>query len=1211
MFRAGKIGRLFLATVLALLLWEVRPGQAAPPVVGKLILLQGQVVVRRADATQWQTAQLNQEILAGDAVQTGPSSRAAILCVDESQIKLNENTILVLKHVAPSPRLRSWTAPAEAEPTPSSKYEIIRGEIWLRNKNEKFRFELEAPAVSATIRGTEINVRVAPNGSTSVILLEGGVCITNPQGEVCLRPGEEGFALPGQAPGKRTLVTPQDAVQWSLYYPDIFSYRDLPLTPLPEQVRAPAGPPTLAGQVQQAESAYDQGKLGEARQIAEAVLKQAPQNSRALTLLGWLSLQQHAPAEARDYFLKVRQADEMALIGLALARYDLGEVRGAYHLLKDARQKIRPSPVLLTMTGFLAMVAGEVGEAVALLTTASRQAPAYALPRAILAQIYLVQNRKDAARTEAAQALAANPGSPMALLTAGLVKMASFDLPGASRDLQQAITADPRFVDAYVYLAKIQLGSEHLSHAQRTIDAALRLAPRDADVLSLAGFVRLAFRDFNRAKVLWEQAIKANPALGEPHLGLAIYQFKERRFDQGVAEMLTATLLEPRVALYQTELGKALYQVHNFDKALEVYDYAKTLDPKDPTPYFYKGIALTDLNRPGEAIQEINKSIELNDNTAMFRSRSVLDQDLAVRNFNLARSYDKLGLREWAYSKAVTALKNDPLNPSANLFLLQSFQTAGERVIAADQEATIYRVLSRANQNTFRYVLDNDYTSMFEMPYWRGTIQGGIGAWDGGGTIQDHFLALYGGWPGAAGYLRGDYADDRGFRARNGNSRPWDVFGIGKWEPTVKDTLTFFYESLENRQGDTSLLNDFRFRNDPTFREALRSNIYELSYVHRFSPEATLIGFGTYQTPNFHDSVDLAPAVPLTTAADWEFWDFQLMQHLKLGDHTFLGGVDYFSGNLKNRFRIFGAPIPGIPDLRPPSWTYSFYLLDYWRLFPDLILELGVFKDFNKAARRGISEPFYTSLWSPRFGINYRVATHHTLRFALERHLNTHFFWQPLLVPTEVASFPWPIDTPHGSEVREVGAAWEAQWDPKTFSVLRLNAHRIAVPDFAQLSSGAFQSTFGGWKRYLASFTVNRILTPYLGLNLGVVGRRIVPDVNPNLATLSPLNLGQDLSEVFMFAGLNFLHKSGWQGGITAPLVFQHLKSNLHYKSDADNLFGLVDLRLGYEFPHKRGMASLEVNNLFNRHFFQALEPLRDPEIFPVRRIMFRLAFWF
>ena len=192
--------------------------------------------------------------------------------------------------------------------------------------------------------------------------------------------------------------------------------------------------------------------------------------------------------------------------------------------------------------------------------------------------------------------------------------------------------------------------------------------------------------------------------------------------------MLTATLLDPRVSQYQSELGKALYQVRAFDRALEVYDYATQLDPRDPTPHFYKGIALSDLNRPGEAIQEINRSIELNDNVAIFRSHLMLDRERAVRNYNLARSYNQLGLGEWAYSKAVTAVNRDPTNSSANLFLSKSFTKS--EALAAEQELLLFRVLSPANQNTFMNLVDNDYTPMFEMPYNRATLQGGIGNWE-------------------------------------------------------------------------------------------------------------------------------------------------------------------------------------------------------------------------------------------------------------------------------------------------------------------------------------------------------------------------------------------------------------------------------------------------------------------------------------------------
>ena len=630
--------------------------------MGKLVSVQGEVSVQAAGASQWEAGQVGQSLSAGDAVRTGPNSRAAILCVDETQLRLNENTIVILKSISPSPRLQPVTPAQEKPAVPSSHYEVPQGEIWLRNKHEKFRFELETPAVTATIRGTELNIKVQRNGTTSVLLLEGNVCLVNPQGEVCLRPGEEGYTIPGQKPSKRVLVQPADAVQWVLYYPGIISYRDLPLASLPGEFRTPPAPPALAPLIQEGEAAYDQGRLQDAKGKAEAVLAKDPANSRALTLLGWVNLQENKPEEALQDFRRVRHPDDLTIVGQALAHENLADAAGAYKIISTAGRKGKPSPLLVAMSGYVALLAGRVEEARSQLEMAlTLPSPAPRLARPLLAQIDLVQNRKEAAQGEASQAQALAPDSPMALFSLGLVKMATFDLPAATRYLQKAIDADPRFVDAYVYLAKIWLGSEYLSRAQKTIDRALQIAPQDPAVLSLAGFIRLAFRDYREASSLFNRAVKADPRFGEPHLGLAICSFRYREFRRGLEEMLTATLLDPRVSSYQTELGKALYQTRSFDRALEIYDYAKTLDPRDPTPYFYKGIALSDLNRAGEAVQEINKSIELNDNVAMFRSRSLLDQDLAVRNYSLAKSYQQLGLNEWAYSKAVTARQLSPL----------------------------------------------------------------------------------------------------------------------------------------------------------------------------------------------------------------------------------------------------------------------------------------------------------------------------------------------------------------------------------------------------------------------------------------------------------------------------------------------------------------------------------------------------------------------
>jgi tetratricopeptide (TPR) repeat protein len=1232
--------------------------RAASPLAGRLINFQGAVAVAPAGTQAWQPARLNHDIFAGDAIRTGEDSRAAILCVDESQLKLNENTLLVLNSVAPSPRLGlAEIKPAQAGAAPHSLYRVPKGEIWLRNNKEKFPFAVETPTVTAAIRGTEFNLRVAQDGSSYLVLLNGKLQLSNDFGQLSLGAGEEGLVRAGQAPTKRVIVQPADAVQWSLYYPGIFSYRDLPLSRLPGAVSGTAGGPA-ARLANQAAADYDQGRLEQARAAAAEALKLDPANGAALTVMGWLKLQRQDPQEAEKYFRRVPNPDELTIAGLALCRYRLGDVTGAYRLLQEARKHRRPSPLLADLTGFMALMTGKVTEATRILEAAVQQWPQDTMARCQLAQIYLAQNHKARARREAAAALRQAPASPLAQLTMALVDMAYFDLPAAAKHLHDSLTADPRFVPAYVYLAKLQLGGNYLSRAWDTIGRALKLAPREAEVLTLAGFIRLAFRDYHPAKDYFERAVQANPALGQPHIGLGIIAFRYRQMDRGLAEMLTATLLEPRISLYQSELGKALYQVRAFDKALQVYDYAKTLDKNDPTPYLYKGIALTDLNRPAEAVQEINRSIALNDNQAVFRSRIMLDRDQAVSNYNLARAFNELGLGDWAYSKAVTSVKKSPTDSSAYIFLASSYIATRQRLGAAESAFLLYRLLSPANQNTFS--LYNDYTPMFEMPYWRAMLQGGVGSWQEKQPIQAHSVEVYGGLPGLAFDVGGFYNEDRGFRSQNGDNKNYTITGLLKGEPTVKHSLLFNYTYFDGELGDTRNLNDYRYLNSPFLRQYSHYRTYEFGYVCRFNPKATLLTYYNYSSTddNYNNLTMGSGQFPVTLApvpigggftqvdagyATYTFKDYliqsmphethnaQIQQQLKVGKHTFMGGFDYFSGhfnfksadqiqqlinnyfNLTSTLYFNGNPVAIINNpynvplnilsttnnnqsYRPPERSSTFYLLDYWNINPRLMLEMGVFKDTAKSSRIGFATPIYTNKWSGRLGINFLATDKHTLRLALQEHVNTHYLsLSPSLVPPEVASFPWQINVDNGAQVREAGFAWEAQWTPKTFGVLRLDAHRISVPLYEVSPTGQEAQVSWMWKRFWASYSLNQIIGRYFGLGLSGWAKKIDPNFPGS----------HDFKEYGGAGQLIFWHPSGFRAGVSSTFGRQDLTDR------GDNLFGLLNASVGYEFPGKRGLATLEVTNLLNRHFFYQNELVTLDAIYPARRILFKLALYF
>ena len=94
---------------------------------------------------------------------------------------------------------------------------------------------------------------------------------------------------------------------------------------------------------------------------------------------------------------------------------------------------------------------------------------------------------------------------------------------------------------------------------------------------------------------------------------------------------------------------------------------------KDPTPWFYDAIAKQTTNRPVEALHDLQQAIELNDNRAVYRSRLLLDADLAARSASLGRIYSDLGFQQLALVEGWKSVNTDPTNFSAHRFLADSY----------------------------------------------------------------------------------------------------------------------------------------------------------------------------------------------------------------------------------------------------------------------------------------------------------------------------------------------------------------------------------------------------------------------------------------------------------------------------------------------------------------------------------------------------------
>ena len=187
---------------------------------------------------------------------------------------------------------------------------------------------------------------------------------------------------------------------------------------------------------------------------------------------------------------------------------------------------------------------------------------------------------------------------------------------------------------------------------------------------------------------------------------------------------------------------------------------------------------------------------------------------------------------------------------------------------------------------------------------------------------------------------------------------------------------------------------------------------------------------------------------------------------------------------------------------------------------------------------------------------------------------------------------PYQVNAFDGADVREIGLSWEAQWASKTFTALKAGALRVSNPVYPAETGPSIYLT---WAQYYANVVLNQILGPYLGLQLGAFYRRLD----------SKYAGAMDFNTLDTVAKLVFWHKSGFRAYLASGLAYQR-PDDQHY-----SLFGVFNAGLGYEFPHKRGLIFLNVDNIFNRHFTYLTEPIRLAPINASRRITLKLALYF
>lgn len=170
-----------------------------------IIQQSGENLWRENFSAQWASTELQQTLDEGHHVKTGPNAKMALLFRDESQLRLNQNSLLIIQNVLD-------------EQGQSTRFRLNTGRAWVKSKNIPDKLIMETPSAVAAIRGTDWDIVVDEAGNTTLTVLHGQILLSNALGQVTVNANEQAIANVGQAPYKLIITNPQTRIQWVSEY---------------------------------------------------------------------------------------------------------------------------------------------------------------------------------------------------------------------------------------------------------------------------------------------------------------------------------------------------------------------------------------------------------------------------------------------------------------------------------------------------------------------------------------------------------------------------------------------------------------------------------------------------------------------------------------------------------------------------------------------------------------------------------------------------------------------------------------------------------------------------------------------------------------------------------------------------------------------------------------------------------------------------------
>ena len=488
----------------------------AGSVASEVVTIKGSVEIALAGATDWQAAKPGQVLRLNDRLRTAKNSQATVRLSDLSVIRVNElSTFQILP-------------PASQDKKPL--FDLKSGSAYFFSREKPATIEFRTPVVSGAIRGTEFLLSVAASGETHVGLLDGLVQLSNAQGEVELKSGEESRVQAGQAPTKTALINARNLIQWCLYYPAVLDTAELNWS-AEEQAACRASL-----------EAYQQGDL--LRALAAWPKDSAPKSDAGREYLAALTLAV-GQVDAAE-----RELGPLTSPLAAALRKMIAAVQA-----NDAQKAASPALATEWMAESYALQArSQLDEALQAAHAATAKSPSFGFAWARVAELEFSFGRTAKAETALARALELSPRNAQALALKGFLLSARNHFTEAESWFDRAIEADGGLANGWLGRGLCKIRRDDVDGGRADLQTAAAAEPQRAllrsylgKAFSHAGHDHLAAKDLRLAKEL-------DPSDPTAWLYSALLHQRHNEINEAVADLEQATALNDNRQVYRSRL---------------------------------------------------------------------------------------------------------------------------------------------------------------------------------------------------------------------------------------------------------------------------------------------------------------------------------------------------------------------------------------------------------------------------------------------------------------------------------------------------------------------------------------------------------------------------------------------------------------------------------------------------------------------------------